>query len=273
MGAAALVVALGLGPAIAGIAPSAGATAGPSAVAALPDTPVLTSTLEDDFNGPKHAPPNSSLWMAKTGKGVFNHKNLATYTSSPDNVSVDGRGHLRITARRDSSSGTPTYTSGFLSSKELVGPTMHIEARVKMASGYGLWPNFWVMGVDADGYGWPATGEVDIAENPAKLPYELWATAHGLDVPGDDYTPQPLAAAYHVYGLDVTSNSLTWTYDGVAYKTFYRDQLQPGQEWSFDKPFVIIFNLAVGGPFPSNPKPSTKFPTTMKIDYVKVTPG
>lgn len=270
---AALALTLCSGPVIAG-----------GVAASATSTPVVTATLEDDFNGPANTSPDSSKWDERNVQGLFTHKNLARYTSSTANASLDGHGHLRITAIRDTSGSSPTYTSAFVSSKQLVGPDVHIEARIKMAPGYGLWPNFWIQGINSQGLGWPATGEIDIAENPAKLPRELWATAHGLDLPGDDYvahwktttvlnTARPLSQLYHVYGLDVTPNTLTWTIDGIVYKQFSRNELQTGQVWSFDNPYVIIFNLAVGGPFPSNPRPSTKFPSTMYIDWVKVTPN
>lgn len=279
-GTLAVLLALGLGPVLAG-AGSAGAAGQQSPI---PANPAVTSSLEDNFSGPAGSAPDSSLWTEQTSGQVFSHGSLAHYTTSPDNVYLDGNGHLNITVRKDMSSGSPVYTSGFVSSNSLVGPNMHIEARIKLAKGYGMWPLFWIQGIDSHGLGWPATGEIDIAENPAKLPYEQWATAHGLAVSGGNTTahwksttilnaPTKLSKGYHTYGLDVTPDTITWSFDGVDYKVLHKYDLQPTWVWSFNLPFEIIFNVDVGGNFPGNPKPTTKFPTTMSIDYVKVTPN
>ena len=280
-GTLALLFALGLGSALAGAVAPAGAAGLNSPI---PGNVLVTSSLEDDFNGPAGSQPDPNTWQMQTNGGLFKHESLATYTDSPNNVYLDGKGHLNITVRKDVSSGSPVYTTGFVTSKSLVGPNMHIEARIKLAKGYGMWPLFWIEGLDAKGVGWPATGEVDIMENPAKLPYQQWATAHGAAVSGGNTaghwksttvltTPTKLSAGYHTYGLDVTPDSLTWSFDGTVYKTLYRNELQPTWVWSFNAPFEIIFNVGVGGPFPGNPKPQTKFPTTMSVDYVKVTPN
>lgn len=283
VGTLALIAALGLGPVLAGTSASAGAT---QQRALIPANAAVTSSLEDDFNGPAGSAPDSSTWTEQTSGQVFSGGSLAHYTTSRSNVYLDGHGHLDITVRKDMSSGSPVYTSGFVTSNELVGPDMHIEARIKLAKGYGMWPLFWIQGIDSEGLGWPATGEIDIAENPAKLPYQQWATAHGLALGSSDTnsvshwrsttvldTPTKLAAHYHTYGLDVTANSLTWTFDGKTYKTLLKSQLPPTWVWSFNLPFQIIFNVDVGGSFAGNPKPTTKFPTTMSIDYIKVTPN
>jgi beta-glucanase (GH16 family) len=279
LGTVAVLLALGLGPVLAGI----GAAGAATRQSPVPDNVLVTSSLQDDFSGPAGSQPDSSKWQMQTDGGLFKHESLATYTTSPQNVHLDGNGHLKITVRKDTSSGSPVYTSGFVTSKSLVGPDMHIEARIKIAKGYGMWPLFWIEGLDSEGAGWPATGEVDIMENPAKLPREQWATAHGLAVSGGNTTghwksttvittPWNLSDGYHVYALDVTPDTLTWSFDGRAYKVLHKYDLQPTWVWSFNSPFQVIFNVGVGGPFPGNPKPQTKFPTTMSIDYVKVTP-
>jgi len=280
LGTFAVLAALGLGPVLAG-GGSAGAAYQQSPI---PDNTLVSSSLQDDFNGPAGTQPDSSMWEMQTSGGLFAHESLATYTTSPQNVYLDGKGHLNITVRKDTSGGSPVYTTGFVTSKSLVGPNMHIEARIKLAKGYGMWPLFWIEGINSQGAGWPATGEIDIMENPAKLPHQQWATAHGAALAGGNTaghwksttilnSPTKLSAGFHTYGLDVTSDTITWTFDGVVYKVLHKYDLQATWLWSFNMPFEIIFNVGVGGPFPGNPKPQTKFPTTMSIDYVKVTPN
>jgi len=39
---------------------------------------------------------------------------------------------------------------------------------------------------------------------------------------------------------------------------------------SYDHPFYLILNVAVGGKWPGNPDTSTKFPQQMLVDFVRV---
>ncbi len=39
---------------------------------------------------------------------------------------------------------------------------------------------------------------------------------------------------------------------------------------TFDKPFYLRLNLAVGGTWPGNPTAATTFPASFQIDYVRV---
>jgi len=54
--------------------------------------------------------------------------------------------------------------------------------------------------------------------------------------------------------------------------------MRPGWKWSFDRPFFLLLNVAVGGDWPGSPDATTVFPQTMLVDYVRVyrwagTPG
>ena len=39
-----------------------------------------------------------------------------------------------------------------------------ISARIKMPSGQGIWPAFWMLGSDYANVGWPECGEIDLME-------------------------------------------------------------------------------------------------------------
>jgi beta-glucanase (GH16 family) len=58
--------------------------------------------------------------------------------------------------------------------------------------------------------------------------------------------------------------------DRERYVRRTRADLQPGWKWVFDKPFFLILNLAVGGYWPGDPDPTTVFPQSMLVDYVRV---
>jgi beta-glucanase (GH16 family) len=261
----------------------------PSAVLGASTTPrpsagtlVPEGSIVDNFNGPAGSAPNDRIWMHQQGQGLWGNGELQNYTANDANAHLDGHGHLIISAIRSGSDSDPTYTSARLASIAAVGPVLHAEARIKMASGYGLWPTFWLMGGDPYGAGWPVLGEVDVAEMAAKEPHTLFATAHAFST-NPDAKPlghwqsathlllnSPVASRYHIFAVDVTQNSIAWSIDHHVYKVLDRDQLPPNVVWSFNTPFHAILSLAVGGWFAGDPTSATKFPAEMKIDYVHI---
>jgi beta-glucanase (GH16 family) len=49
-----------------------------------------------------------------------------------------------------------------------------------------------------------------------------------------------------------------------------QDRLPKGTSWSFDHPFFLLLNMAVGGEWPGAPDDTTVFPQVMLIDFVRV---
>jgi beta-glucanase (GH16 family) len=68
----------------------------------------------------------------------------------------------------------------------------------------------------------------------------------------------------------VGANVVRWYVDDQLYETRTPADLPAGARWVYDHPFSIVLNLVVGGSFPGDPDPTTKFPAQMKIDYVRV---
>ena len=107
------------------------------------------------------------------------------YTDAIANASLDGEGHLRITARESDGSlachyGPCEYTSARLLTKDRLEIQYgRIEARIKVPAGFGLWPAFWMLGADIDTVSWPASGEIDIMEFVGRWPNEVLGTLHG----------------------------------------------------------------------------------------------
>ncbi|HET6908284.1 MAG TPA: glycoside hydrolase family 16 protein [Mycobacteriales bacterium] len=244
---------------------------------------LVSSVVVDPFNGPANSLPNTSIWELQTGSGVWGNGEVQNYTDTAANASLDGHGHLLLTARRTGTAGHYAYTSGRLASWAAVGPSLHAEARIKMAGGYGLWPTFWLIGGNPNGAGWPVTGELDVAESIGRIPTSLYATAHGFQPDPTAKPPfhwqsasikhmsKPLSAGYHTYALDVTTNTVTWSVDHHVYKVLHRSDLPTTDVWSFNVPFHVILSLAVGGWFAGEPKTTTHFPVSMVVDYVSVT--
>jgi beta-glucanase (GH16 family) len=246
----------------------------------------LKLIFHDEFSGLAGAAPKASKWEPVTGGDGWGNQELEYYTDRSSNVALDGAGHLAITARRETYTGsdgvTRYYTSARLQTKKLFQSTYGVlEARIKIPSGMGLWPAFWALGSNIDHVGWPAAGEIDMMENLGHDPFTAYGSIHGpqAGLPNDYAvgatvrSPVSLAAGFHIYGVRWSPNKIIFTFDGAPYATRTPASLQPGQRWVFNKPFFLLLNLAVGGTWPGYPNSSTRFPATMWIDWVRVHRG
>lgn len=241
-----------------------------------------TVVWADEFNGSNGQLPDPSKWKRDIGGDGWGNQELEYYTDSATNAALDGNGNLVITARRENTAnyncwyGRCQYTSARLLT---AGKFSHkygaFEARIKIPNGKGLWPAFWMLGDDIGQVGWPQCGEIDIMENVE--PFTVHGTLHG---PGYSAAAgltstyrlsnnQPFSNDFHVYRVDWTSSSITFSVDGTTYAT-KKPSDAPGKKWVFDHAFFMILNFAVGGGWPTNPDESTIFPQTMVVDYVRV---
>jgi beta-glucanase (GH16 family) len=156
-------------------------------------------------------------------------------------TTADGRTFDFISGRIDTRS-TFTFTYGTAS------------ARMKLPAGAGLWPAFWALG---DGR-WPDTGEIDVMENVGD---PLWTSGalHGPGYSGSTplvkRTALPAtndATAWHVYAVDWTADSLTFTVDDRPVYAVTRGMVEGYGRWAFDNPKHLIVNLALGGNYPES---------------------
>ncbi|MYY87344.1 MULTISPECIES: glycoside hydrolase family 16 protein [unclassified Streptomyces] len=244
------------------------------------------STFTDDFNGPAGAAVDGGKWQIETGDNVNNHERQY-YTSGNKNAALDGQGNLVITARKENPGnyqcwyGRCEYTSARLNTSGKFTSTYgHVEARMKVPRGQGMWPAFWMLGADIGSVGWPNSGEIDVMENVGFEPSTVHGTLHGPGYSGSGgigagYTlpgGEAFADKFHTFAVDWSPNKVTWSVDGRVYQTRTPADLN-GNRWVFDKPFFLILNLAVGGYWPGDPDGSTTFPQQLVVDYVRVTGG
>ena len=230
----------------------------------------------DEFDGPVGQLPESTRWSFDVGTDWGNAQ-LEYDTARPENVSLDGSGHLAITARQESYQGQ-NYTSGRINTRgKFEQSGGRFEARMRMPNGQGMWPAFWLLGSNLDTAPWPACGEIDILEYRGQEPSRVHGSAHGPGYSGGNpithsYTVPgtTLDASYHVYAVEWTSGRITWFVDDVVYATAVPANLPGGTSWVFDHPFFLILNLAVGGSFVGPPNGSTSFPQQLLVDYVRV---
>lgn len=236
----------------------------------------------DEFAGQAGSVPDPSKWRYDTGYG-WGQGELQAYTDRTHNASLDGQGNLAITARRERYTGgdgkTGEYTSARLNTRERFSVTYgRVEARIRVPSGQGIWPAFWMLGDDIFTKGWPDSGEIDIMEVLGQDPATLYGSIHGprdSDPNGYGITAVrdaagPLSSGFHLFGVEWSPQRITVTLDGNAYRTFTPDDLPADGRWVFDHPHHLILNIAVGGSWPGPPDHTTRFPATMLVDWVRV---
>lgn len=126
-------------------------------------------------------------------------------------------------------------------------------ARMKMASGAGLWPAFWALGNGR----WPDCGEIDMMETVGDSRW-ISNAMHGPNYFGNT----PIAYRYflpdhenvdqwHIYAVDWTPDKLVFKTDGVVTYTVTRAMIEHYGRWAFDNPKFIILNFALGGGYPN----------------------
>ena len=241
-------------------------------------------TWSDEFEGAAGAPFDATKWVAETGGEGWGNKEREFYTARAENVSLDGSGHLVITALEEPANtdrhcwyGTCRYTSARLKSAgKFVQGYGRFEARIKIPRGQGIWPAFWMLGDNIDEVGWPKSGEIDIMENIGREPNAVHGTMHGPGYSGANgigaafTSPIPFADDFHVYTVEWIPGEIRWLVDEKEYKRITASNLPSGAAWVFDHPFFMLLNVAVGGEWPGEPDASSVYPQKMLVDYVRV---
>ena len=209
----------------------------------------------------------SSRWIAHTPwNGDFGD---ARFTDpAPGFPFTTDQGILKIEARKEADG---TWRSGLLSSVNPKGEGFsqqfgYFEARMRLPPGKGVWPAFWLIGLDRSKY----TAEIDVLEYHGRAPYEfsmgfhIWRQSQGGQNSTGGYWKTVedgiLNSEYHTYGVDIQADKTT----------FYLDRQYL---WSFDTPkefhmpFYPLVNLALGSGWPIDETPN---PSILLVDYIHV---
>jgi beta-glucanase (GH16 family) len=231
----------------------------------------------DEFDG---AALDSSKWAIVTGGSGFGNHELQYYTARPENLHI-ANGVLVIQAVRESYIGPDDVTRGYTSARihtegKFAQRYGRFEARIKIPTGQGLWPAFWMMGDEPRG--WPDRGEIDIMENIGKEPGTVHGTIHGPGYSGSKGignsfelpSKTRFSDDFHVYAVEWDPKAIRWYVDDVLLETREPKDLPAATKWVYDHPFFLLLNLAVGGDWPGPPDNSTLFPQMMLVDYVRV---
>ena len=233
-----------------------------------------TLVWQDEFD--KGSELNGDDWTHEVkGSGWVNNElqNYVNHKTPEGNLVTEIRGgKLRITALKENGK----VYSGRVYAKVKEGWKYgYIEASIKLPKGKGTWPAFWMMPVNFRS--WPADGEIDIMEevgyHPNYVSSSLHANAH-VHSNGTQVTHEMLCQGaedeFHTYAIKWTHENITTYVDGKV-QLSYDNRGKGRDDWPYDDPFYVIFNLAWGGSWGGQQGvDESALPTTMEIDYIRV---
>ncbi len=232
---------------------------------------------------------DAKTWSYDTGNGMgWGNNEQEYYTTKSANISMDGSGHLVITAKKldpenpvdqeiTNWCGDCKYSSAKIVTRDKVGFKYGtLSARIQVPEGIGMWPAFWMLGVPRDNCdGWPACGEIDIMEARGSQPYHSVSTLHGPNYSGGEGKTHyyfagntPLTAGYHTYRVDWLQNNIKFYVDNNYVGGETKTSVSPN-DWVFNGEFYLILNLATGGNFDAGALDDTIQQAQMKIDWIK----
>jgi len=229
---------------------------------------------QDEFN--EGTSLNAADWTHEVqGSGWVNHElqNYVNHTTPQGRyVTEISGGKLQIHCLKEDGK----IYSGRVYAKVKSGWTYgYIEASIKLPKGKGTWPAFWMMPVNFRS--WPADGEIDIMEevgyHPDYVSSSLHANAHvhsnGTQVTHEMYC-KGAEGEFHTYAIEWTAQNITTFVDGKK-QLSYDNRGLGRDDWPYNDPFYIIFNLAWGGDWGGQQGvDESALPATMEVDYVRV---
>jgi beta-glucanase (GH16 family) len=219
---------------------------------------------EFDRGGPA---PDDRLWWFESGThGGWGNGELQNYAvpgGSDDTTALVSDGTLKIIARKRGGEVVSARMNSRASWRY-----GYFEARLKLPSGRGTWPAFWMLPAPYT----PDGGEIDIMEAVGANPNYVSASAHTT---AGSHSGEILVlaaeSAFHVYALEWTADSIRAFVDGEPYFTFHNDKAGNAGTWPFDSPFYLKLNLAWGGTWGGMyGVDESALPAVYEADYVRV---
>ena len=215
----------------------------------------------------------SQGWVNNELQNYVNHK-----TASGALVTEVSGGSLKIHCFKENGKVYSGRVYAHLNSGWQYG---YFEARIKLPSGKGTWPAFWMMPVNNNWNTnpWPMCGEIDIMEEVGVVPNEVSSSLHTQDYNHTKNTQKTHAmvisgaeGSFHTYALGWTADAITTYVDGMVQLTATKAQMGScHNQWPFHYAFYPIFNLAWGGSWGGmNGVDESALPVTMEIDYIRV---
>ncbi len=231
-------------------------------------TVVLSLVWSDEFDMP--GSPDAAKWGYDigTGSGGWGNNELEYYTSRPDNAIISN-GTLKITAKKETYSGSAYTSARMLTKDKFSFKYGRIEVVAKLPAGVGTWPAIWMLGNNITTAGWPACGEIDIMEHIGSQLNKIYGTLHhpghsGANGDGSTVTISNATTEFHKYTVEWNAVNIRFLVDDAVFYTFTNTPGLP-----FNQNFFVILNVAMGGNFGGPVDPSFTS-AAMEIDYVRV---
>ena len=233
-----------------------------------------TLVWNDEFDGSQL---NTDFWNYELGTGIWGWGNNELQYYLKENVTVRD-GYLTITAKKQQVNDNEYTSSRITTQRKKFFKYGRIDIRAAMPQGKGIWPALWMLGESHASIGWPKCGEIDIMEMVGGSGNGLgdnkvhgtahWDNDNQYASSGGQYelSQGKLADKFHVYSIIWDENQIKWFIDDIQY---YSLGIGGGMS-EFRENFFFIFNVAVGGNWPGSPDPSTNFPQSMHVDYIRV---
>jgi beta-glucanase (GH16 family) len=235
----------------------------------------------DEFNsdlmsGGKPALPstNDNGWYYETGNSGWGNNELENYITAyvgTDTCALVSNGTLKIKAKKVGSqvmsirmNTRKSWTYGYF------------EARLKLPTGRGTWPAFWMMPKNFNT--WPDDGEVDIMEEVGYHANYVSSSIHcaaynhknGTQKTAENYLANA-QSDFHIYGCLWTADYIKFYVDGKNTMTFLNDGKGDKSTWPFNAAFYLKLNLAWGGSWGgAQGVDESILPATYEVDYVRV---
>ncbi|AGE49665.1 (1-3)-beta-glucanase [Acanthocystis turfacea Chlorella virus OR0704.3] len=249
----------------------------------------------DDFNGTEL---NKNTWDVPDGGSQSGWGNDEIQTYYGANVAVEN-GYLYIISKREESG---EWSSGRVSTKGAWYPGMNLpsygtatkiyfEAKITVPdSGTGLWPSFWAFPSGSEYGKFSQSGALDIMELRDDYGNLTQGIHYGGERPankktmvrvGDMEPGFTLANKTFIFSVEWSNTDIVFLWNGVETGRlapraldekygWYSDAAPGNVNAPFDKPFYAVFNIAVGGIFPSKPADNTPSRGVMAVDYFRV---
>jgi len=181
-------------------------------------------------------------------------------------------GILSITAYKDANRKNH-WRSGLLSSVDTHGNGFstalgYFECRMKLPSGAGVWPAFWLSGMTGvNRHRTTDSVEIDVLEEYgvdstiAHQHVHVWKPKGGESYSKGNATKlQGMTTDFHNYGCLVTKDSIQFYFDG---EEIWQTVTPPEAL----EPLYVMVDLALGGGWPIDQTPD---PSRLLVDYIRV---
>lgn len=228
----------------------------------------------DEFN--YRGFPDTTKWSFAT-VGNFLHwgnNELQYYTREEKKNAYVSKGNLRIQAIKN---GDKITSARLESAGKGNWKHARVEVRAKLASGRGVWSAIWLLPSNwnfSKGY---VDGEIDVAEylgfNQDSVFHAVHTYTHNFDrkeTNTDATLVFDSVEAYHVYAVEWNSDTISFFIDDKLVHSYIRTE-NLHLRWSFNQPYSLILNVAVGGEWAATKGIDYDcFPVQMYVDYVRV---